>query len=171
MPCFSLSVHVLSQKSPWILAMMVSSVLCLLVFSTRTAIKLQSRTWIWNKYFAVLDTATVRYHCQLWTGLQRWGSRRRGKTYKSFLCGKDFTWKEELNQKSPMVILSLRDWMSYYLLFQLKCFFFAGYFIYLHLKCYLPSWFSLCKPRIPAPLPLLIWGSSPINPPTLASVP
>lgn len=60
--------------------MIVTSILCLPVFSTRAATKLQSRTWVWNKYFALLDTSTLRYHCQLWAGLQRWGAWRGGKT-------------------------------------------------------------------------------------------
>lgn len=59
---------------------MMNSVLCLPVFSTRATTKLQSRTWVWNKYFAVLDTSTFRHHCQLWTGLQRWRAWRGGKT-------------------------------------------------------------------------------------------
>ena len=59
---------------------MVSSVLCFPVFSTRATTKLQSRTWVWNKYSAVLDTSTFRHHCQLWTGLQRWGAWRGGRT-------------------------------------------------------------------------------------------
>jgi hypothetical protein len=37
------------------------------------------------------------------------------------------------------------------------------YFLYLHFKCYPPSWFPLWKPPIPFPLPLLT------NPPTSAS--
>ena len=38
------------------------------------------------------------------------------------------------------------------------------YFLYLHFKCYPLSWFSLRKPLIPSPLPLLT------NPPTSASL-
>lgn len=59
---------------------MVNSILWLPVFSTRAATKLQSRTRVWNKYFALLDTSTVRHHRQLWTGLQRWGAWRGGRT-------------------------------------------------------------------------------------------
>lgn len=59
---------------------MVSSVLCLPVFSTRAAAKLQSRTWVWNKYFALLDTSTFRHHRQLWAGLQGRGAWRGGRT-------------------------------------------------------------------------------------------
>lgn len=59
---------------------MVSSVLSLPVFSTRAAAKLQSRTWVWNKYFALLDTSTFRHHRQLWAGLQGRGAWRGGRT-------------------------------------------------------------------------------------------
>lgn len=59
---------------------MINPILWLPVFSTRAATKLQSRTWVWNKYFALLDTSTVRHHRQLWTGLQRWGAWRGGRT-------------------------------------------------------------------------------------------
>ena len=37
----------------------------------------------------------------------------------------------------------------------LRNFFFIGYFLYLHFKCYPLSWFPLQKPPIPCPLTLL----------------
>ena len=37
----------------------------------------------------------------------------------------------------------------------LRNFFFIGYFLYLHFKCYPLSWFPLQKSAIPFPLPLL----------------
>jgi hypothetical protein len=48
--------------------------------------------------------------------------------------------------------------------------FFIGYIIYLRFKCYPLSWFALWKPPIPPPLPLLLWGCSPILPPTPTSL-
>lgn len=71
---------------------MISSVLCLPVFSARATTKLQSWTWVRNKYITVLDTSTFRYHCQLRTGLQGWGTWRGGKV----ICFLSFTalWRD-----------------------------------------------------------------------------
>jgi hypothetical protein len=45
------------------------------------------------------------------------------------------------------------------------------YFLYLHFKCCPPSWFPLCKPPIPFPLPLSLSRCSLTNQPTPASPP
>jgi hypothetical protein len=52
--------------------------------------------------------------------------------------------------------------------------FFIGSFIYLHFKCYLLSLYPLHKLPIPSPLPLPLWGCSPIThplPPHCPSIP
>ena len=43
---------------------------------------------------------------------------------------------------------------------------FYCWLFYSHFKCYPPSSFPLHKPHILSLFPLLLWGSSPINPPT-----
>ena len=49
-------------------------------------------------------------------------------------------------------------------------FYFIGYFMYLHFKCYLsPFLVSHPQPPYPIPLPLLLWGFSPTLQPTSAS--
>jgi hypothetical protein len=55
--------------------------------------------------------------------------------------------------------------LQFYFSVSFLLFFFLGYFLYLHFKCYPLSCFPLQNPPIPSPLPLLT------NPPTLPSWP
>lgn len=73
-------------------------------------------------------------------------------------------------------IFKSKNWISYrthlkqmqYMAYNIICnthifvmhFFFIGYFMYLHLRCYPISWFLLWKPFIPSPFPYFYEGAS-----------